>query len=432
MTALTDAVKDQIQTAYRTWLAARGFKPRSGQRQMIAQIARSLSAKNERMAVVEAGTGTGKTAAYCLAAIPVAQSLNKTIVLSTATVALQEQVILQDLPDIQQRAGLSFSLTLAKGRGRYLCLKRLDDHLKYQDQQEIPIFDATDEDHTVLYQEMLNRFSQGQWDGEVDSWAEGMSDSAWSGVTTDHRGCSNNRCSFFKQCPFFRARANLEGSDVIVANHDLVLADLALGGGAVLPEPEDCIYILDEAHHIADKTQNHFSANARVNATIQWLDNVNKVLGSVTQRFGRPAALTSLATGAAAEAEALTSHLQALSEGLNTLPFEPKEEDREVYRFPQGDVPDLDGSGDGVTASMGKLCDILEQAHELLQEAVAGNSDWQNAYEAEDWLVPVGQLQSRPWQHEHCLRITLWVWTPCRYARWLNRTSTMLKWSVRP
>ena len=423
MTALTDAVKDEIQIAYRTWLAARDFKPRRGQRQMIAQIARSLSADVDRIAVVEAGTGTGKTAAYCLAAIPLAQSLNKTIVLSTATVALQEQVILQDLPDIQERAGLKFSLTLAKGRGRYLCLKRLDDHLKYTDQQEIPIFDATDEDHTVLYQEMLNRFSQGQWDGEVDSWAEGMSDSAWSGVTTDHRGCSNNRCSFFKQCPFFRARSHLEGSDVIVANHDLVLADLALGGGAVLPEPEDCIYILDEAHHIADKTQNHFSTNARVNGTIQWLDNVNKVLSSLAQRFGRPANLTSLATSAAAEADALTRYLHALSEGLNTLPFETKEEDREVYRFPQGDIPaTLMDLSMALLPSMGKLCDVVEQARELLQEAVAGNTDWQNAYEAEDWLVPVGQLQSRALATRALFEdYSLGASRPRRYARWLNR-----------
>ena len=423
MTALTDAVKDEIQIAYRTWLAARDFKPRRGQRQMIAQIARSLSADVDRIAVVEAGTGTGKTAAYCLAAIPLAQSLSKTIVLSTATVALQEQVILQDLPDIQQRAGLKFSLTLAKGRGRYLCLKRLDDHLKYTDQQEIPIFDATDEDHTVLYQEMLNRFSQGQWDGEVDSWAEGMSDSAWSGVTTDHRGCSNNRCSFFKQCPFFRARSHLEGSDVIVANHDLVLADLALGGGAVLPEPEDCIYILDEAHHIADKTQNHFSTNARVNGTIQWLDNVNKVLSSLAQRFGRPANLTSLATSAAAEADALTRYLHALSEGLNTLPFETKEEDREVYRFPQGDIPaTLMDLSMALLPSMGKLCDVVEQARELLQEAVAGNTDWQNAYEAEDWLVPVGQLQSRALATRALFEdYSLGASRPRRYARWLNR-----------
>lgn len=424
MTALTDAVKDEIQTAYRTWLSARDFKPRRGQRQMIAQIARSLSADADRVAVVEAGTGTGKTAAYCLAAIPVAQSLNKTIVLSTATVALQEQVIIQDLPDIQERAGLKFSLTLAKGRGRYLCLKRLDDHLKYQDQQEIPIFDATDEDHTVLYQEMLNRFSQGQWDGEVDSWAEGMSDAAWSGVTTDHRGCSNNRCSFFKQCPFFRARANLEGSDVIVANHDLVLADLALGGGAVLPEPEDCIYILDEAHHIAEKTQNHFSSNARVNGTVQWLDNVNKALGAVATRFGQPVSLTSLATSAAAETEALSSHLYALSDGLNTLSFDSKDDEREVYRFPQGEIPStLMDLAMAALPSLGKLCDILEQAHEQLQEAVAGNSDWANAYEAEDWLVPVGQLQSRALATRALFEdYALGAGRPRRYARWLNRT----------
>ena len=424
MTALTDVIKDEIQTAYRTWLAARDFKPRRGQRQMIAQIARSLSADADRVTVVEAGTGTGKTAAYCLAAIPVAQSLNKTIVLSTATVALQEQVILQDLPDIQERAGLKFSRTLAKGRGRYLCLKRLDDHLKYQDQQEIPIFDSTDEDHTVLYQEMLNRFSQGLWDGEVDSWSEGMSDAAWSGVTTDHRGCSNNRCSFFKQCPFFRARANLEGSDVIVANHDLVLADLALGGGAVLPEPEDCIYILDEAHHIAEKTQNHFSSNARINGTIQWLDNVNKALGSVTTRFGQPVSLTSLATGASAETEALSSHLHALSDGLNTLAFESKDDEREVYRFPQGDIPStLMDLAMAALPSLGKLCDILEQAHEQLQEAVAGNSDWANAYEAEDWLVPIGQLQSRALATRALFEdYALGAGRPRRYARWLNRT----------
>ena len=424
MTALTDVVKDEIQTAYRTWLAARDFKPRRGQRQMIAQIARSLSADSDRVAVVEAGTGTGKTAAYCLAAIPVAQSLNKTIVLSTATVALQEQVILQDLPDIQERAGLKFSLTLAKGRGRYLCLKRLDDHLKYQDQQEIPIFDVTDEDHTVLYQEMLNRFSQGQWDGEVDSWSEGLSDAAWSAVITDHRGCSNSRCSFFKQCPFFRARGNLEGSDVIVANHDLVLADLALGGGAVLPEPEDCIYILDEAHHIAEKTQNHFSSSARINGTIQWLDNVNKALGSIATRFGQPVSLTSLATGAATETDALSSHLYALSDGLNTLAFESKDDEREVYRFPQGDIPDtLIDLAMAALPSLGKLCDLLEQAHEQLQEAVAGNSDWNNAYEAEDWLVPIGQLQSRALATRALFEdYALGAGRPRRYARWLNRT----------
>ena len=216
-------------------LAAREFKPRRGQREMIAQVARTLTGDAPRIAVIEAGTGTGKTAGYCLAAIPAAQALNKTLVISTATIALQEQVTLHDIPDLKANAGLEFSATLAKGRGRYVCLKRLDDHLKYQGQQEMALFDVGDSDHVVLYQSMLEEIARGQWDGELDSWPTELPDGAWSGVTTDHRGCSNNRCSFFKQCPFFKARNNLEGSDVIVANHDLVLADLALGGARYYP-----------------------------------------------------------------------------------------------------------------------------------------------------------------------------------------------------
>jgi ATP-dependent DNA helicase DinG len=423
--ALTDNVKDTIQTAYRTWLESRDFKPRRGQREMIAQIARTLAGDGDRVTVVEAGTGTGKTAAYCLAAIPVAQSLGKTVVLSTATVALQEQVVLQDLPDIKERAGLSFSLSLAKGRGRYVCLKRLDDHLKYQEQQAIPIFDVSDEDHTVLYQEMLSRYGQGAWDGEFDSWPESMADGAWSTVTTDHRGCSNNRCSFFRQCPFFRARGNLEGSDVIVANHDLVLSDLALGGGAVLPAPEDCIYVLDEAHHIADKTQNHFSTSARINSTHQWLDNVNNMLSSLTQRFSRPHNLLALATSVAGETVALQSMFEALSAGLNIMPFEAKDDDREIYRFPLGDVPEtLMDLSLATLPSMNKLCDDLERVHELLQEAVAGNLDWEKAFEAEDWLLPVGQLQSRALATKALLEdYASGAKQQRRYARWLNRNS---------
>ena len=147
------------------------------------------------------------------------------------------------------------------------------------------------------------------------------------------------------------------------------------------------------------------------------------MLSSLAQRFGRPANLTSLATSAAAEADALTSHLHALSEGLNTLPFETKEEDREVYRFPQGDIPaTLMDLSMALLPSMGKLCDVVEQARELLQEAVAGNTDWQNAYEAEDWLVPVGQLQSRALATRALFEdYALGASRPRRYARWMNR-----------
>jgi ATP-dependent DNA helicase DinG len=395
---LSDALKDEIQTAYRAWLAARDFRPRRGQREMIAEIARTLTS-DERIVAIEAGTGTGKTAAYALAAIPIARALGKSLVVSTATVALQEQVVLRDLPDLKRRSGLEFAFTLAKGRGRYLCLKRLDDRLKYGDSGEIPLFDMFDGNGTGgtdFYQSMLQAFSEGSWNGELDSWPDAIDPPAWQAVTTDHRGCTNNRCSFFKQCPFFKARNGLDGADVIVANHDLVLADLSLGGGAILPEPEDCIYVIDEAHHLPDKTQQHFSASGRLRATRLWLDTVQNVIGTMTQRFGRPDALLNAATRLADFTGQLQQGLLALEEAVQALSFTPRDEHLETARFPLGELPD------SVTDAVSELlepCLALEheltQVHGLLTQVQEGKLDWERAFEAEDWLPPVGQLVSR-------------------------------------
>jgi ATP-dependent DNA helicase DinG len=420
---LTQDLKDTIQSAYRAWLEARGFKARRGQREMIACVARTLTAEEERIAVIEAGTGTGKTAGYCLAAIPVAKALNKTVVLSTATIALQEQVTLQDIPDLKQNAGLKFSVSLAKGRGRYLCLKRLDDHLKYQGQQDIPLFEELDEDHTVFYQSLLDAFGTGDWNGELDSWPDEMPAGAWSSVTTDHRGCSNNRCGFFKQCPFFKARNALEGVDVIVANHDLVLADLALGGGAVLPDPEDCIFVLDEAHHLADKTQNHFSARARIQGTVQWLDHINSVMGSMTQRFSQPSDLVSLSTAIASETHALRSTLECVGEEIQQLEFEVRDENLEICRFEMGEVPaTLRAAAEAALPGLEKITSDLEKTHGLLQSALAGDLTWEKAYQAEDWLVPVGQLESRA-SAGLALFTDFAGGSHHRHARWVNRTN---------
>ena len=424
---LSDDLKDAIQSAYRAWLGARGFKARRGQREMIAYVAKALTGDAPRMAVIEAGTGTGKTAAYAIATIPTAKALGKTVIISTATVALQEQVTLNDIPDLKENAGLKFGVSLAKGRGRYLCLKRLDDHLKYSGQQDLALFELGDGDHAALFQHMLDTFAQGEWDGELDSWPDELPDGAWGAVTTDHRGCANNRCAFFKQCPFFKARATLDDADVIVANHDLVLSDLALGGGAVLPEPEDCIYILDEAHHLADKTQNHFSARARLNGTLQWLDHVSTVLGTLTQRFSQPAELVALSTAVAAEIVTLRERIDAFAGGLAALEYEIRDEELETHRFAMGEVPEaLKALAGGALPHLTKLVDAIERAHDLVNDAVAGDVIWENGHEAEDWLVPVGQLQTRALGtqalFEDYARDSEYL-----HARWINRTAMDLE-----
>ena len=133
---LSDDLKQQIQQAYSTFLEKKKLKPRYGQRLMIAEIAKGLAgvpqdADGKRngdghVVVVEAGTGTGKTLAYLLGVMPVAKAMGKKVVLATATVALQDQVVNKDIPEILRNSGFSFSYALAKGRGRYLCLSKLD------------------------------------------------------------------------------------------------------------------------------------------------------------------------------------------------------------------------------------------------------------------------------------------------------------------
>ncbi len=397
---LSDATKAEIQDAYRAWLAARGFRARRGQREMIARIARTLTS-GERIAVIEAGTGTGKTAAYCLAAIPIARALGKTLVISTATVALQEQVMLRDLPDLKERSGLKFHFALAKGRGRYLCLKRLDDQLRSGQEREPALFEAlpgqaAGAELEPLYQALLRAFSDGSWDGEMDSWPESLEARAWGAVTTDHRGCSNNRCAYFKQCPFFRARATLDGTDVIVANHDLVLADLSLGGGAVLPEPDDCIYVVDEAHHLPGKTQAHFSVSCRIRSTALWLETVQNVLGTMTQRFGRPQPLLDAATRLAEFGPPIADGLGRLDQALQGLDYETRDEDLATSLFPVGRAPEaLAGIARDVLEPLATLAGEIDRVHQLLGEVQEGKQTWERAHEAQDWLPVLGQLQNR-------------------------------------
>ncbi|GAB2523221.1 ATP-dependent DNA helicase DinG [Microbulbifer agarilyticus] len=305
---LSDKDKESIQNAYRQFLNGRELKARYGQKLMIAAIARALGGiqrngagerdhgktDGEHICVVEAGTGTGKTVSYLLAAIPMAIAHDKTLVVSTATVALQEQIILKDLPELVRHSGLKFDVALAKGRGRYLCLSKLDQLLTeltasgvggslalYEDEKP-----QVDETGVKLYREMADELASGRWDGDRDNWKDTLEGEDWSRVTTDHRQCSGRRCPHVSSCSFFRARESLGKSRVIVANHDLLLADLALGGGAILPPPEETIYVLDEAHHLPDKALNHFAHHSRVGATTGWLDQANKNLSQMLGEIG--------------------------------------------------------------------------------------------------------------------------------------------------
>lgn len=360
---LNDDLKGQIQTAYRTFLENKSLKPRYGQRVMIAEVAKlfggvELDDEGHRdgepaVAVVEAGTGTGKTVAYCLAGIPIAKHLGKPLVISTATVALQEQIVLKDLPDIQRNAGLNFHFALAKGRGRYVCLSKLDQLL--QDNQSLASQQQgfaeegfridVDEAGLKLYTRMVEALATNKWDGERDSWPEALEDQDWSRLTTDHIQCTNRRCGHFNQCVFYKAREGIQKIDVIVTNHDLVLADLALGGGAILPDPRDCLYVFDEGHHLPDKAIAHFAHHTRMAATADWLDQLDKNLSKLLAQHPLPGDFGRLLEQVPQQARELKPHQQFMSQALGEVADFASAEDfsgqvRPQHRFEHGVVPE--------------------------------------------------------------------------------------------
>jgi len=343
---LDKATKETIQQAYRKFLKSRDLKPRQGQKQMIAAIANSLSHEDadKRLAAIEAGTGTGKTVGYLLSALPIARELDKTVVIATGTIALQEQLILKDIPDLLKACDWDYQVALVKGRGRYICNLRLEQCLDAIKSKEAGLFLFEDElqfnpnaQSEALYQELSESLEDSSWDGDRDAWDSRIPDADWRALTVDHRQCTGRRCQFVDQCPFFKARAELEEADCIVANHDLVMADLALGGGAILPSPEDCIYIFDEGHRLGETAVKHFGAQCRINATVNWLERLPKQLKGQAPLFEKETTITEMLprieNGAKEIMDLLTVVYPLFKDYLDKL-----EDDRQLYRFPQGDV----------------------------------------------------------------------------------------------
>ena len=110
-----------------------------------------------------------------------------------------------------------------------------------------------------ILEEMIQTLGDGSWDGDLDAWPEQLSPGVRRLITTDQSQCTGRRCPHISQCSFFRAREGLEEADVVVTNHDLVLSDLRLGGGVILPAPEDSLYVFDEGHQLPAKCLNQFT-----------------------------------------------------------------------------------------------------------------------------------------------------------------------------
>jgi ATP-dependent DNA helicase DinG len=280
---------------------APGFRLRAGQRAMAECIAHTLSqaelgesARPQKgIAVIQAGTGVGKSAAYASTAIAMALERQTRVLISTATVALQEQLMTKDLPALAfAMRDTPFSYALAKGRGRYVCKLKLyrligtqgliDDLLDDEPQVTAGAQQtATAERRDVLFNQLADQLSAHQWDGDRDTLPDAPDLRDWNTIAAERHTCTARHCVHFKDCSYFQARTRLTEANVIVANHDLVLASI---GMKTLPELDNCLVIFDEGHHLPAIALDQFSSSMDL-SNLRWLDKLPRALLEVSNQM---------------------------------------------------------------------------------------------------------------------------------------------------
>ena len=232
-----------------------GFSYRKSQQQLTVEIAQAI--EDRAVLIAEAGTGTGKTYAYLVPAL----LSGKRVIISTGTKALQDQLYHRDLPRIKKALSAPVHTALLKGRSNYLCLYRME-------QGKGETFSNRE---TVQHFQRVVAWSAKTKRGDLAELASIPDDSSvWPQVSSTADNCLGNECPFWTDCYLVKARQAAQSADVVVVNHHLLLADLAIkqeGFGEVLPGAS--VFILDEAHQIPELALQFFGESV---STRQLLD----------------------------------------------------------------------------------------------------------------------------------------------------------------
>ncbi|RDI46263.1 ATP-dependent DNA helicase [Nocardia mexicana] len=241
-----------VPTLLSTAVEALGGTARKGQQTMAAAVAHSIDTK-EHLAV-QAGTGTGKSLAYLVPSLRHAVQTGRTVVVSTATIALQRQLVDRDLPRLAEALskplGRRAQFAILKGRNNYLCLNKINSAIP-DEPADAELFDAFAVSRLGREVQRLNDWASDTETGDRDELAPGVSDRAWRQVSVSSREClGKSRCPFGQDCFAERARSESGQADVVVTNHALLAID-AISGIQVLPEHD--VVVIDEAHELVDR-----------------------------------------------------------------------------------------------------------------------------------------------------------------------------------
>jgi ATP-dependent DNA helicase DinG len=240
------------------------YELRPGQLELARAVGRAL--EEERLLLSEAGTGTGKTLAYLAPAL----LSGKKVIISTATKALQEQIFHRDLPKLATALGIEPRAALMKGLSNYLCKRR------YREFLASPVAMGPRASRELS---LLSAFAEQGNTGDIAA-ALGLEEEAfvWSHVTSSSDTRVGQACTFYEECFVTQMKRRAEAARVVVVNHHLFFADLALRGphpGRVLPDYDAVIF--DEAHQLEETASLYFGSSVSSVGLQRWFDEVAKL-----------------------------------------------------------------------------------------------------------------------------------------------------------
>jgi len=318
-----------------------GFAPRAGQQALADAVDRALS--EEGVLVGEAGTGVGKTFAYLVPAL----LRGEKVIISTGTRHLQDQLFHSDLPRVRRALGVPARVALLKGRSNYVCLHRMEraDGVPLTRRREL-----------AVQLEQVRTFARHSETGDIAGVADVPEDSPlWPYVTSTTENCLGQECPSCRDCFVLKARKQAQEADVVVVNHHLLFADMALkeaSFGEVLPTAD--AFILDEAHQLPDTAARFFGQ--RVSARqVQEL-----VRDAVAEQLREASDAAWIRDAADAVEQALRAFRLALGPQVRRASWSEVDADADVETA-------LGGLRDAVEALEGELGEMAERGRGLEQ-----------------------------------------------------------------
>jgi len=374
-----------------------GFIERDAQKRFIYGVARTLAGlePDPNILISEAPTGTGKSIGYLVGGLAAAIVTGKPLIVSTATVLLQEQLIGRELPRLYDLLGDEYFGTepvIAKGRGRYLCVHRMMS-LVSGDSSQDSLFGPWDGFDDLAVNASWPRQPKKNEPKRIKKAAEALAGDAGKedsdapqtidelrGVGADLAGsigakrgtCLGTSCSYYAACPVLRMRTRVRKARVIVANHSLVLSSLIHAGqGGILPKDDDgnldALCVFDEGHKLGEIARKTFSAQLQPAAVEKLADQLSRALAASASAYAQ--------IGDGEVIAPLTAEVNRFHDAIKAMP-KPAAflADKAFMRFPLGETPEaLYEAAESARGHLKKLLPELRKVQETVKKERPAN-----------------------------------------------------------